>query len=421
MDVEFLPARAAGVVSAPPSKSMAHRYLILAGCTPGKTVLRGIAESDDLCATMDCLRALGATVTRAGDTVTVEGTDMTTRRGGVVLPCRASGTTMRFLLPIALLSGSPARLVGMPELLHRPIDLYTTIYKNSNISLKIDEGGVDIVGKLRAGNYEIAGDVSSQFVSGTLLALALLPEESRVCVLPPVESRPYIQMTAQALAAFGYSVRESTENVYLVGGNHAGVWGGAENAARSLTVEGDFTQAAALAAFGEPEETVSVTGLSRDSAQGDSAYPAYFAALRAGNPTISLADTPDLAPTLFTLAAMQHGATFTDTRRLALKECDRAAAMAEELEKCGVTVRISGNSVAICPCQLTPPRAALDAHDDHRVAMALSLWLSRTGGVLHGAEAVGKSFPDFFDRLRALGVSCRIVGDGEKEKNEKTF
>ena len=394
MTVTIYPSQPFGSVAAPPSKSMAHRLLLCAGLAEGESVVRGVAPSEDVLATIDCLRVLGASVALDGGTATVRGCDPF-RAGGGVLPCRESGSTLRFFAPICALSGRKTALEGTETLLKRPLSEYETLFRERGLLFERGARRLTLQGPLPPGRYELAGNVSSQFVSGLLFALPLLPGDSMICLRPPVESRAYIDMTLAALRAFG--VRSEWRDTLTLE-----IPGGQRYKACSADVEGDWSNAAFFLALG-----VTVTGLDGASLQSDRACVDAFAALDAGCAALDLSGCPDLGPVLMAYAAARSGGVFTGTRRLALKESDRGAAMAAELRKFGVTVSAEDNRMTVSGGARAPAEA-LCGHNDHRVVMALAVLCTRTGGTITGAEAVKKSFPDFFERLAALGVRIEM-------------
>ncbi len=401
MNIRIFPSVARGSVSAPPSKSMAHRLLICAAMAQGESRISGVSDCEDVQATLDCLRALGAECRLDKDTVVVKGIDFTKSAKGA-LPCRESGSTMRFLLPLCLLSGKETTLVGAPSLLHRPMTVYADLCREHDWFFVQTDKEITVKGPLSAGEYTFPGDVSSQFISGMLFALTQVEGESILHILPPFESRSYVLLTLQALTAFGADV-EWLDDLTL----H--IRGGKPMQAPPLSVEGDYSGAAFLSAFNLLGGDVQVNGLDPNSLQGDRVYLAHFASLKKGFATISVADCPDLAPILFAIAAAGKGAHFTDTRRLAIKESDRAETMAEELRKFGTTVNVFDNKVIITPTDLHAPNAPLCGHNDHRIVMSLAVLATLTGGVIEGAEAVAKSFPDFFERVRTIGIQTEII------------
>ncbi len=393
---------ASGTAAAPPSKSMAHRMLICAGLSEGESVVDGIAPSQDVLATLDCLKALGAEYQYENAQVRIRGI-RPEASGTPVLPCRECGSTLRFLIPVALLQNAPVRFTGSETLMNRPLSVYEEICAQRGLSFEREQNGISVCGRLPAGVYTVPGNISSQFISGLLFALPLLEKDSEIRILPPVESRSYIDLTIQALTAFGIRAAWSDARTLVVPG-------GQKYRARQICVEGDYSNAAFLEALNLTGGQVNVTGLLPDSLQGDRKYREFFAQLREGTPVIDLADCPDLGPVLMAAAAMLHGAEFTGTARLAMKESDRGAAMAMELAKCGISAERSENRIRIMAQRIKPPKEMLDGHNDHRIVMALSVLLTSVGGTIDGAQAVRKSFPDFFETLQKLNIEVEING-----------
>ena len=402
MRAVFSPSTPNGAVQAPPSKSVAHRLLICAGLANGVSRVSGIAKSEDVSATIDCLTALGAKIELDGGVATVYGADPR-RITDVRLPCRESGSTLRFFLPLCLLSGNTATLTGSAKLLSRPLSVYEALAKEKGFSLAKTETAVRASGKLTPGKYAIPGDVSSQFVSGLLFALPLLDRNSVIRLLPPVESGSYIDMTLAALAAFGVKAEKTDATTVRIPG-------GQTYSPRDVTVEGDWSNAAPFLSLGVP-----VTGLDPESLQGDRRVANLLAELDRGFAEIDLSDCPDLAPVLFAHAALRHGGRFTGTRRLAIKESDRGQAMKTELAKCGVAVGIGENEITV-GAGARKPTEPLFGHNDHRIVMAAAVLLSRLGGTVEGIEAVAKSYPDFFLRLQSVNIKVEIEHGMDIEK-----
>ena len=402
MRAVIAPGAARGTVAAPPSKSMAHRLLICAGLAEGESLITHVDPSEDILATLDCLRALGAEAVWEKDAVRLRGCDPA-RADSAVLPCRESGSTLRFMIPLALLSGREMQLQGSETLMTRPLGIYEDICRAQGLRFEWEGRALRVAGRLAPGRYCVPGNISSQFISGLLFALPLLAEDSRIELCPPVESRPYLDMTLEALRAFGVGADWSGEETLRVPG-------GSRYRAREAAVEGDYSNAAFFEALNCAGGGVTVTGLRQDSLQGDRVYREAFDRLRTGMATVDVTDCPDLAPVLFTVAALCHGGIFTGTRRLRFKESDRGTVMAGELAKFGITLRQEENRITVCPGEPRTPREPLDSHNDHRIAMALSVLCTRTGGEINGAEAVRKSLPDYWRRLKELGVEVQTDG-----------
>ena len=397
MKVTICPGKAVGTVTAPPSKSMAHRLLICAGLSGGTSRIGGLDYNEDILATLDCLRALGATCAVDGDTVTVTGADVRKAAPAEALRCRESGSTLRFFIPLALLCGKAVTLTGTEKLLSRPLGVYEQLCRQLGLSFTREEQSLQVQGVLTGGEFRLPGDVSSQFITGLLFALPLAAGDSCICITTALESRSYIDLTLQALHAFGVEAAWQDGNTLFIPGGQC-------YQARDMAVEGDYSAAAFYGAMNALGSDVRVLGLSADSLQGDKVYSHHMAQLCAGCPEIDLSNCPDLGPVLFAVAAAKNGARFTGTRRLKIKESDRAETMAQELAAFGAQVTVEENAVTVTPAAFHAPDRVLQGHNDHRIVMSLAVLLLLTGGTIAGAQAVRKSFPDFFEKLRELGI-----------------
>lgn len=398
MKVKILPSKTSGEVSAPPSKSFAHRYLIGSVLSRGKCVIKNIADSDDISATLSCIEQLGGSVTKDGNTVTVIPTKEK-QIENAVFDCKESGSTLRFFIPVVLATGAKnCTFSGSERLLARGIKEYEKLFENSDVTIKSDEKSIEISGTLSAGNYEISGEVSSQYTTGMLFALSVLDGKSTLKITGNAESRAYVDMTIKVLKDFGADIAEPEKNYFEINGK-------GRLSPGEFTVEGDWSNAAFLIALSRLLGTISVSGLNENSVQGDRFSSVAFDALDGENAEIDLKDCPDLAPILFAYAAYKNGGKFTNTRRLRVKESDRANVMAEELKKFGANVKVYENSVEIEKTQLKPPIVPLCGHNDHRIVMALSVLAAVFGAEIDGAEAVNKSYPDFFRVIKKAGVN----------------
>ena len=397
MNVKILKGTPEGRITAPPSKSMAHRLLICAAMANGTSRISGVSDCEDVSATINCLRALGADIVENGDTVTVTGIDMTSATPTSTLNCRESGSTLRFFLPIALLSGKNTLFMGAEGLMKRPMSVYEELCKKKGFIYNADGGSIAVRGPLTPGEYEVVGNISSQFISGLLFALPSLAKDSKIKIIPPIESKSYIDLTIEALALFGVTVKWADDTTLYIKG-------GQKYQPKNLSVEGDYSGAAFIDAFSLFNTGVEVDGLNPDSTQGDKVYKLLFDMIKKGVPTIHIGNCPDLGPILFAAAAAKHGAVFTGTKRLKIKESDRASAMAEELSKFGVSVTVHEDKVVVYPINFHAPSLPLYGHNDHRIVMSLAILLTLTGGEIIGAEAVNKSYPSFFEDLRTLGI-----------------
>lgn len=398
MKVKILPSKTSGEVSAPPSKSFAHRYLIGSVLSRGKCVIKNIADSDDISATLSCIEQLGGSVTKDGNIVTVIPTNEK-QIENAVFDCKESGSTLRFFIPVVLATGAKnCTFSGSERLLARGIKEYEKLFENSDVKINSDEKSIEVNGTLSAGNYEISGEVSSQYTTGMLFALSVLDGKSTLKITGNAESRAYVDMTIKVLKDFGADIAEPEKNFFEINGK-------GRLSPGEFTIEGDWSNAAFLIALSRLLGTISVSGLNENSVQGDRFSSVAFDALDGENAEIDLKDCPDLAPILFSYAAYKNGGKFTNTRRLRVKESDRANVMAEELKKFGANVKVYENSVEIEKTQLKPPIVPLCGHNDHRIVMALSVLAAVFGAEIDGAEAVNKSYPDFFRVIKKAGVN----------------
>lgn len=397
MKVEIKPGVARGTVRVPPSKSMAHRLLISAALSDGVSIVRGVSSCEDVAATIDCLSALGIKTEKNGEDITVFGKDFRSVTPTAPLMCRESGSTLRFLIPTALLSGKTTVFYGAKSLMSRPMGVYEKLCSEHGMTFIADGDSIAVKGPIRGGIFEVVGNISSQFISGLLFALPLCDEDSTVKIVTPIESKSYIDMTLSALALFGIKAHWSDEHTLKIPG-------GQRYLPTDVSVEGDYSGAAFTDALNVFGGDVNLLGLNENSIQGDRVYKKYFDMLTSGVPTIHIGDCPDLGPILFAVAAASSGGIFSGTKRLKIKESDRAVAMAEELKKFGVTVLVEEDAVVVYPINLHAPTDTLYGHNDHRIVMALSVLLTVTGGEIEGAEAVSKSYPEFFSHLESLGL-----------------
>lgn len=385
-----------GRVEAPPSKSVSHRYLIC-GALSGGSVIENVAFSEDIKATLNCLKALDAECDIDGSTVKIGGISPDKAIKSTELFCNESGSTLRFLIPLCLLFGQKITLKGTERLMSRSLAVYKDMCLSQGIEFSEDKESVTVCGNLRPGKYSVRGDVSSQFISGLMFALPLLENDSIIDITGAIESGSYLGMTVKALADFGIRISRTDEHTVFIKGNQT-------YKPRTLCVEGDYSNAAFLEAFNSVGGNVAVTGLKKDTCQGDAVYRKLFGKLVRGCPEIDISDCPDLAPVLMAVAAANNGVRLTGTHRLKIKESDRGKAMAEELSKFGCSVKVYENEIEVKKRGITTPTDILSGHNDHRIVMALSLLCSITGGSISGAEAVNKSFPDYFRRLSSLGI-----------------
>ena len=408
------PSRLQGSVTVPPSKSMAHRALLCAGLAAGETRIQGILPSQDMEATCRALTALGASIARQGSLARVQGVAGRPKAPQGPVDCGESGSTLRFLIPAFALASAPARLTGRGRLPQRPLGPYGAIFHGQGLPFAQDETGVSFQGPLAPGDYGLPGDVSSQFISGLLFALPLLPGDSHIRIQPPFESRGYVNMTLQVMDAFGVQAAFLDGLTLHVPGNQRFT-----APAAPFLVEGDDSQAAFFLTLDAILGGVTVAGLSLRSIQGDRVMGEILARCGhvPGQPPRPLApfvadlgDCPDLGPILMTLGLFCQGESrLLNAGRLRLKESDRGTAMAQELSKLGGQASLAGDEIRIRQSRLRPG-PALSSHGDHRIAMALAVAAlgARIPADIQGAEAVEKSYPDFWKDLAHLGARVEL-------------
>jgi 3-phosphoshikimate 1-carboxyvinyltransferase len=390
MDITIHPSKLYGSVTAIPSKSQAHRLLICAAFADRSTELILPDTNRDIEATADCLNALGAKINRTSTGYTVE--PIHSLPAAATLPCCESGSTLRFLLPIVGALGVDGTFVMEGRLPNRPLSPLLEEMERMGCRLsRPTSNTLRCTGKLRSGVYTISGSVSSQFITGLLFAASLLSENSRVKIIGPLESKPYVDMTLQAMSMFGVQVKD-----YIIPGKQVFRSPGA------ITVEGDWSNAAfflAAAALGSHVDTL---GLNFDSSQGDKAALHLISSL-SQNITVSAKDIPDLVPILSVVAACNQGAVFTDIARLRLKESDRVASVITMLEALGGKATATEHTLTVYPASLTG--GTVDSANDHRIAMSAAIAATTASAdvTILGAECVSKSYPKFWEEYRRLG------------------
>ena len=401
MKIKIEKSVAIGSVTAPPSKSYAHRLLICSALAEGESTVLGISESDDMKATLSCLSSLGVNYIKEQDKIKLNGVNLHIARSATDFYCNESGSTLRFFIPIALAMGGKFNFHGTERLISRGISVYEEICKDQGIICVKHSDKISFEGKLKPNTFNVRGDISSQFISGLLFALPLLNGSSVINITTELESAKYIDITIDALNSFGIKIERKNNSFYIEGNQ--------KYTCRCATVEGDASNGAFLDAFNILGGDVSVLGIKEDTLQADGIYKEFFSQIDKGTPTIDISSCPDLGPILFALSAVKNGATFIGTRRLKIKESDRASAMASELLKLGIKTEIYENSVVVHGGKIKAPKEALYGHNDHRIVMALSVILTLIGGEIDGCEAVSKSYPDFFEVLKALNIRCEEI------------
>ncbi|MBO5528485.1 MAG: 3-phosphoshikimate 1-carboxyvinyltransferase [Bacilli bacterium] len=381
MKAVIQPSLARGHVAAPPSKSYGHRLLIASFLAKGGSITH-LGTSKDIQATQDCLKALSE------------------KANPLVLPCQESGSTLRFMIPIALLQENEVIFTGSNRLFQRGLTPYFKIFDEQGVSYSLEVEKLTVQGKLKPGLFRLEGGVSSQFITGLMFALPLLEGDSTLQIDGALESAPYVAMTIDVLSRFGVIVHRLDQGFFIPG----------KQVYKPIdaVVEGDESNAAFLHALNLLGGHVEVEGLNPNTIQGDKVHLEFFEKLRDGHPVIDLSNAIDLGPICFGMAALLHGATFTNIRRLRIKESDRVADMAEICRLFGAKTVEEENRIEIYPSTEKGPLGEIKVPNDHRLVMTTAVMLTTRGGTILGAEAVNKSYPNFFDDLRRLGVEVSL-------------
>lgn len=406
MDITIFPEKLRGQIAAVPCKAQAHRYFLCAALADAPTTVQIPSVCDDLAATIGCVGGLGARVEhRYGQSEVIS--PITALPERALCDCGESGATLRFLLPLAGALGVDTLFLLHGRLPYRPLSpLWEELERHGcrlrwvsrsqlqqqGIPLRRDiTAGLRLTGKLRPGHYRLDGNISSQFISGLLMALPLLEGESRLEVVGKLESAPYVDMTLDVLAKFGVRWDDFTtagRQKFLSPG--------------TVTVEGDWSNAAFFLAADHMGSEVAVTGLNDHSVQGDKAIVLLLERLK-DNATVCAADIPDLIPILAVVAAADRGAVFTDVKRLRYKESDRLAAIEEMLRALGGNVKTEDDRLIVLPAALRG--GTVDACNDHRIAMAAAIasTVCEKSVTILGADCVSKSYPNFWKEFTRLG------------------
>lgn len=419
MRATITPSQHTGMVTIPPSKSMAHRAIICASFADGISKITNVNYSDDIKITIEGMRQLGAQIEMHDDYVIIQGIKQFQKLNNPTIFCKESGSTLRFFIPIFSLCDQKIKFTGQNRLLKRPQKIYADIFQEKQCHFQQTEEYIEIDGKLPAGNYNLHGDVSSQFISGLLFTLPFLKEDSRIHILPPFESKSYIDLTIEMLERFGVHVEYEDELTLFIPGNQ-------HYHACDYRIEGDFSQFAFHAVLAAIHGDLQINGVDKTSKQGDKSI---LEILKNANVTVNenengyfihksdivgseidLADCPDLGPILTVLAMYGNGTTrIYNASRLRYKESDRIAAMEEELRKFGVRIRSNEHEIFIEGSTNYTCESLLSSHKDHRIVMSLAVAgiCSNSIITIEGAEAVSKSYPGFFDDLTSIGIEVK--------------
>lgn len=419
-DLRIEPVKMEGSVTVPPSKSLAHRAIICASLANGRSVIKNIQYSDDIRATILGMRSLGAVILEEEDTLTIDGVKSGIVTQGRTIDCNESGSTLRFLIPIATLFEGETRFIGQGKLGTRPLNTYETIFEEQGLRYEAadtDELDLTVEGSFQPGTYEVRGDVSSQFISGLLFTLPQLKGSSKIRMTTPLESESYVDLTLSMLESFGIEVFfDKDEQLFSIAGNQ-------EYTAQDITVEGDYSQAAFFLSANALGNAVRVEGLNQGSLQGDRAILAILDQLKGSQKNgemdrdisaetlipkrkIDGSQCPDIIPVVALVAALSEGETrMTNLERLRIKESDRLEATQKELAELGADIKVEGDSLVVRGVDRLRGDATVWSHKDHRIAMMLAVasTVCESPIVIRDTECVAKSYPDFWEVVEQLG------------------
>lgn len=419
--IKISPAALSGTISVPPSKSAAHRAIICASLAKGVSVISPVELSNDISATIECMKGLGTKITLAGKTLTIDGSG-TFAENSAMLDCGESGSTLRFLIPVAAAGGRSVSFTGHGRLPQRPIGVYTDKLPLHGTKCFTTEGGLPLTisGRLQSGAFEVRGDISSQFITGYLLALPLLEGESEIILTTPLQSAGYVDMTIDTMRAFGVRVEKTGRGWRIPGGQ--------AYKARSFTVEGDWSQAAFFITAAALSGEITIDNLDISSFQGDKECVEIYSRLGAdisfdekGRLTVKRSDLqgieinaeniPDMVPALSVAAALSSGTTvIKGAARLRIKECDRLAAITEGLTRLGADIRETEDGLIINGVD-TLHGGSVEGRNDHRIVMSLAVASARCSGdiVISDMESINKSYPSFFEDMKKLGGKTNVI------------
>ena len=409
MDVKITPKKLKGSVVIPPSKSLAHRAIICACLARGKSVVKNVALSDDIIATIGCMRNLGARIDLKDDVLEIEG-NVDKISSDLTFDCKESGSTLRFILPIALaLNDGRNTFVGRGKLGERPMKIYQDICKEQGgeyVDSSLDNANhlldLSVKGLLKSGEYRVDGGVSSHFITGLLFTLPLLEGDSKIVIEGNLQSRGYLDLTLSALEKFGIKVaNDSYKTLYIKGSQ--------SYEACDYYIEGDYSQSAFYEVANYLGNDVTMLGLNADSLQGDKVIVDFVDKLSKADASEKLTfdggNCPDIIPVFALACCLRKGHTdIINISRLRIKECDRLSATAEELTKLGAKITQGEDSLSIEGVDKLQG-GVVDSHNDHRMAMMLAIASSVADSevTILGAQSVSKSYPNFFEHFESLG------------------
>ena len=407
MNIVITPKPLSGKVVIPPSKSISHRALICAALSKGESRITGVLRCEDIDATAEALQALGAEIRTDGDVTIVKGIEEVPEYAEI--NCRESGSTLRFMIPVCAALGVESVFTGSGKLPTRPITPYLDEFPKHGVQFVSEIFPYHIKGKLTAGLYPVPGNISSQFITGYMFAMPLMDGTSTIQLTSALQSKPYADITVNCLRSFGIETLEFNGNYNIKGGQ--------DYEASDYTVEGDCSQAAFFAVANELGSSIELSGVNRNSVQGDRAIFDIIENTIRINGTYSgfdvdASDIPDLVPVLTVLASFAEGTShIRGCRRLRIKESDRLVSISTVLNSLGAKVAIVNGEELEIQGVKELSGGVCSSFNDHRIAMSLAVASQKCASPLTitGAECVAKSYPTFFEDFRQLGGEYDVV------------
>ena len=406
-NLTLTPTTLNGTVIVPPSKSMAHRAVICASLAASRSTIKNIQLSDDILATIEGMRSFGAIISYDDQTLTIDGIRNGAAQESRTINCNESGSTLRFLIPLATLFTGETHFIGQGHLGKRPLEPYQELFNAQSLHYNqatTENLQLSVAGPLTPGIYEMRGDISSQFITGMLLTLPLLAGDSVLKITTHLESKGYIDLTLSVLQSFGIVIeQDETGQEYRIKGQQAYI-------ARDYTVEGDYSQAAFWLSANALGNELLVNGLDSDSLQGDQAIVSNLETVNGGSNDseriIDGAQVPDIIPVVALVAALSKGKTkIINLERLRIKESDRLVATQKELTALGAQIEIVGDSLLIEGVSELSGGQEVWSHKDHRMAMMLAIASTVCQEPIHikDTDCVKKSYPNFWETFQQLG------------------
>ncbi len=401
-NIKIEPVMLQGEVKIPPSKSMGHRAIICASLSKGISTITNVDYSDDIIATINAMKSLGATFTKEEDKLIIDGSK-TFEKNNCFIDCKESGSTLRFLVPISLVKQNKVQFVGEGNLGKRPITTFYDIFDRQNIKYSFKENVLDlnIDGKIKPDTYKLRGDISSQFISGLLFSLPLLERDSIIEITTNLESKSYLDLTLSMLEKFGIKIINENYEKFIIKGNQTYK----EN---DYEVEGDYSQGAFFYCANFIGNDIKIKGLDYSSLQGDKQCVEIIEDFKNNDGlevTINAENCPDIIPVVTVAASLRNGKTIiTNAGRLRIKECDRLKAISSELNKIGAKVTELADGLEIVGVD-SFTGGEVSSFDDHRIAMSLAIASSRCKSelIIDNKNCVSKSYPAFWEDFKNIG------------------